>query len=127
MAVSETQAIKVLPRRVIQQPEPLLSPGGDCGACVAGGVIVGQTNPGRLAVEKAYKMRDGDEGPKSVSRYKMIEILNEARHQGMVEDYIEDIPMWAPRQDFQQSTLMVLTLLPLALTIYDAPPLGAVR
>ena len=96
MAVSETKSIKVLPRRVIQQPEPLINPGGDCGVCVAGGVIVGQTNPGKVAVEDAYGMRDGDEGPRSISRYKMIEILNEGRHQGMVEDYIEDIPMWAP-------------------------------
>jgi len=84
-----------LPRRVIQQrvQTPNLVEGGDCGACVLGGLL---RMPILDVYEKLQKREDG-KPPQSFNHYSMIDAIKKAHYKYKIVDrFITDIPTWAP-------------------------------
>ena len=76
----------VLPKRVVPQPTPLVLPGGDCGACVFGG-LVGKTVP------EVYEFCFKGE-PKSFHWDAMCTALHEAEREGLIDRLVMDVPIW---------------------------------
>lgn len=70
----------VLPRRVISQPTPELVAGGDCGACVLGGIL-------GVSIEEAYKLKGKQE---AIRRGEMARLLRVAISHGLADRMIED-------------------------------------
>ncbi len=76
----------VLPRRVVQQPTPHLNPGGDCGACVLGGLF-------GIEVGDAYKLADRDKiAP--ISHSKMRSALWESSSRGLADRIVVEPARW---------------------------------
>ena len=82
----------VLPRRVIKQPVPHINQEGDCGACVLGGFLNREGDPGQV-VAGIYKEYTKD--IPTIGHGAMESALFEARAQGYVEEFISDTPMWS--------------------------------
>lgn len=81
---------RVLPRRVICQPVPFIQEGGDCGACVLGGVV------GLGTVGEVYEQyREGKVGTFHWSN--MRDALLTAESRGVLDRVISDVPMWPSR------------------------------
>ncbi len=76
----------VLPLRVVPQPTPNLQEGGDCGACVLGGLL------GR-EVAGIYKMFQGGTC-KSFHWREMHDALLHSRAIGLLDRVITDVPCW---------------------------------
>ena len=77
----------VLPRRVRPQPQPHVNPGGDCGACVLGGLL-------NLQVTEVYD-RYLEGKPKSLSWFDMRNALSQAYWtEERLDRFVEEIPMW---------------------------------
>lgn len=76
----------ILPRRVVPQPVPSLVAGGDCGACVLGGLL-------GLAVPEVYgRLNDG-----KVEAFTWQEIrgaLHRAEREGLLDRIVDDVPQW---------------------------------
>jgi hypothetical protein len=86
-----------LPRRVLHQPTPDVHPGGDCGACVIGGLV-------DLTVPEVYeKLQQRTTAawsrPSSFSRKGIVNALEIARQDGRVQHVIDDCPRWHPKWD----------------------------
>jgi hypothetical protein len=78
---------KVLPRRVICQPVPFVQQGGDCGACVRGGLLgVGTVN------EVYEQYMDGKAA--SFHWASMRDALYRAESRGLIDRMISDVPVW---------------------------------
>lgn len=78
----------VLPRRVIPQPTPFLYSGGDCGACVLGG-ITGQP------LETVYKtFQPKEPKPNTFSWYEMRNALHLGCADGIFDRVIVESPTW---------------------------------
>ncbi len=76
----------VLKRRVVPQPVPHVFAGGDCGACVLGG-LTGKT------VKEVYDIfQDGKVAP--FHWHAMYSALWEAKSLGLVDRIITAVPMW---------------------------------
>ena len=86
-----------LPRRVVPQPQPHILAGGDCGACVLGGIV-------RQPLDAVYRNFQPDEKvPTSFSWYSMRSAL----HLGLAEHFFDRIivepPTWqAPHESQAQ-------------------------
>lgn len=78
----------VLTRRVVPQPTPFLYPGGDCGACVLGG-ITGQPLD---AVYKNFQPKEPK--PNTFSWYEMRSALHLGNANGFFDRIIVDTPIW---------------------------------
>lgn len=82
-----------LPRRVIQQPTPDIFSGGDCGACVLGGLL-------EMSLADVYaklQKEQSDGKVRSFEHYSMIEALRRAKYDlQRVDKYIEEMPQWTP-------------------------------
>jgi len=76
----------VLPRRVKTQPTPNIHPGGDCGACVFGGIF-------DIPVERAYDEFKGKRD--SIDFWEMSRMLRVAESHG-IADRIIDRPVDFP-------------------------------
>lgn len=87
----------ILPRRVVPQPQPHINTGGDCGACVLGG-IVGQS------LDAVYKNFQPDEKtPTSFHWFSMRQGLHNGLHAGFFDRIIVDTPAWkSPRESMMQ-------------------------
>ena len=88
-----------LSRRVIKQPLPHINEGGDCGPCVLAGVLgyivpAGNSHNAGGGIIKSIHKKYLEEGAVSLGRHGMIEALDEARREGLIEDYINDTPTW---------------------------------
>lgn len=77
----------ILPRRAKPQPQPHIESGGDCGACVLSGLT-------GLSIEDTYDLLLKEGSP---SRFEMIEALNFAQSEGLVDRIIEGVPLWSTR------------------------------
>ena len=76
----------VLPLRVRPQPQPHLAEGGDCAACVLGGLL-------GLEVPEVYdQILDGK--LEATSRPEWEEMLQNAEQEGTVSRVILDVPFW---------------------------------
>jgi len=82
----------VLPRRVIQQPTPQINEGGDCGACVIGGLLY-DGGDATSQVAKIYVTYCKSK-PDSISQPRMLAILHEVKARGLIEDFNHWVPMW---------------------------------
>lgn len=76
----------ILPRRVVPQPTPDLVDGGDCGACVLGGLF-GLTVPDVYA-----KLCDGKQ--KALSHHTMRQALHEAKRLGLADRIVPTPARW---------------------------------
>lgn len=74
----------VLPRRVVPQPMPFIRDGGDCGACVLGGLI-------GVTVPQVYERHDG---AGSINRPEVVKILSWATGDGLIDHFVYAIPYW---------------------------------
>lgn len=83
----------VLPRRVIKQPMPQINKGGDCGACVLGGIIKIKGDDSSVKVAKVYVTYCESEA-KSISQPKMLNILYNVKANGIIEEFIHNVPIW---------------------------------
>jgi hypothetical protein len=77
--------VVVLPRRVVAQPKPAIVKGGDCGACVIGGLL-------GVSVKEVYALRTRE--PKAFSHYDMYHALKDAMGRGALDRFISDAPTW---------------------------------
>lgn len=87
---------KILPLQVLPQPEPAVYDGGDCGACVLGGLLP----PDYHDVTLVYTVCKGD--TKSFSYSAMTHSLFEAQARGLIEDFIHRVPFWNRPEAFMQ-------------------------
>lgn len=78
----------VLTRRSLPQPKPALSPGGDCAACVTGGLL------GLSAVQEVYDLFS-DGTPEATTWGTARDRLWEAKSFGMLDRYIDVVPQWS--------------------------------
>jgi len=78
----------VLERRVVPQPVPALSEGGDCAACVLAGVT-GLS----LELVVAELLNDKD----SVGYFDTRTALEIAHNEGLLDRVVTDMPMWVER------------------------------
>ena len=77
-----------LPRRVVPQPKPAIHKGGDCSACVLGGVL------GIPTVREVYETFFGGK-PKALSRHEMVAAVEDAEWKlELLDRVISDIPHW---------------------------------
>ena len=75
-----------LPLRVHPQPQPHLSPGGDCAACCIAGLC-------GIRPEQVYsRLMDGRVEPPSYPEYRQI--LEQALQLGLIRRYNTDVPFW---------------------------------
>lgn len=87
----------VLPRRVVPQPVPFISDGGDCGACALAG-MAGLNHPQRiydLFPKEAGITQEGD-APKGFSWREIRSILHSLKARGYFSDLMVDVPLWMP-------------------------------
>lgn len=77
----------VLPRRVVPQPTPGIVPGGDCGACVLGGLL-------ELSPERVYD--DLREKRESIHYSEMTRLLRVAVSRGLARAAIDEPAIWLP-------------------------------
>ncbi len=77
----------VLPRRVIPQPTPRIYEGGDCGACVLGGLF-------DLSVDKAYEVYSHGAKREPITYYNMMQALHDAQGNGSADRVITSTPLW---------------------------------
>lgn len=82
----------VLPLRVVPQPTPSLSPGGDCGACVLAGLL-GTT------VEEVYAQFAGGRAD-APSRFEMENIVSQALRSGRLDRVVTGVPFWPTRSSY---------------------------
>lgn len=76
-----------LPRRAIPQPKPALHKGGDCSACVLGGIL------GFKSVQEVYdRFRGGT--PDTFSHWEMQAEIEGAWQDGLLLNYVVDTPNW---------------------------------
>lgn len=85
--------ITVLPRRVVPQPLPEVHPGGDCGACVLGGLMGLDV----AEVYRRYGEHDEDGAPRAFSYLTMERALWKAEQEGRLDRLITDVPLWPDR------------------------------
>lgn len=76
----------ILPKRVVPQPQPHLNLGGDCGACVLGGLLGWE--PYRIYSD----LCDGKIGP--INYHKMHECLRVLHGRGLLSRVLVDSPVW---------------------------------
>lgn len=76
----------LLPRRVVQQPTPLLNASGDCGACVLGGLT-------DLPLADVYAKLQRN-GPRPFARSDMIDALHDGCRMGFFERCYTSSPSW---------------------------------
>lgn len=86
----------VLPRRVTPQPTPNFNGGGDCVACsVAGAVGMPVEQVYEIAKESATSRHPWPaEGHRALDDEDVIQVLWRAKRLGLVERWIESIPIW---------------------------------
>jgi hypothetical protein len=77
----------VLPRRVVPQPTPAIVPGGDCGACVLGGLL-------GISIERVYDDLRGKRD--SIHFSEMGRILRAAESTGLASGAIDEPAFWLP-------------------------------
>lgn len=75
----------ILPRRAVRQPRPSFVPGGDCAACCLAGVL---GLPVRVVYERIYEKAEPP------SYHEVTQILYRAERAGLVERFVDDVPMW---------------------------------
>lgn len=76
----------VLPRRAVPQPSPALSAGGDCAACVLGGLL-------QKSVQEVYtELYKGN--PEAPSRIETVQALQRALSFGLLTRLITTTPVW---------------------------------
>lgn len=82
-----TEDTITLPRRAHRQPSPSIVRGGDCGACVLGGLL-------GLPVPDVYP-RYGREGrTDTIDWWAMRDALHAARSRGLLDRIVTAIPTW---------------------------------
>lgn len=79
----------VLPRRVVPQPQPFITKGGDCGACVLGGLL-------GLTVGEVYDRTRPED--RSFCRPIFESLLMIAKIEGLLDRLILDVPIWFQRK-----------------------------
>ncbi len=77
----------ILPRRVRAQPLPFVAKGGDCGACVLGGVL-------DWDIEDVYEKFGEDGKPTNYTWPGMRDVLYRAHMDGALDRIIVDPPIW---------------------------------
>lgn len=78
----------LLPRRVVSQPIPFIVPGGDCGACVLGGLL-------GLSVADVYTRYAQDGKPASFGHVELHNALLQAHYQdGLIDRVVAAVPIW---------------------------------
>lgn len=77
----------VLLRRALKQPQPHISPGGDCAACVVGGLL-------DMTVQEIYSTFQGGDA-EAPSRPETVKTLHHARMEGFLDRLITDTPVWS--------------------------------
>jgi hypothetical protein len=79
----------VLPRRVIPQPSPFMVQGGDCGACVLGGIF-------GLSVPETYERFITSRFGKlqSFCWENIVDALNDAERKGLADRAVVQVPIW---------------------------------
>lgn len=82
----------ILPRRVVPQPAPQLYPGGDCGACVLGGLL-------GITVAEVYERFQRDGKVEAFSWSETRSALIKAQWQGLLDRVIDTVPIWPIRVD----------------------------
>jgi hypothetical protein len=75
----------VLPKRAIPQPQPHVSPGGDCGACVLAGLT-------SLGVEEVYSSLC--DGKYALSYFEMRQALLRAEGRDLLDRVMTQYPSW---------------------------------
>jgi hypothetical protein len=76
----------LLPRRVVPQPQPHLSPGGDCAACVVAGLL-------GMGVPEIYdELYEGK--PQAPSRPETMKALHRAMGKGLLKRLVTTTPTW---------------------------------
>lgn len=81
MSISEV----ILPRRALPQPSPKIVEGGDCGPCCLAGMA-------NKTIQEVYDLQE--DGPEAFSWPKAVRTLHEAKRQGWLDRFIDDIPIW---------------------------------
>jgi hypothetical protein len=83
----------ILPRRTVPQPRPFIVPQGDCGACVAGGLL-------DVPVIDVY---DGlaKQGRACLQRENMIDLLWRCEKEGALDRVVVDVPSWPVGERWQ--------------------------
>lgn len=76
----------ILPRRAHPQPSPRQVVGGDCGACVLGGLL-------GLTVDEAYTLAFY-KAPQPIGYQTMREVLEASETAGRLSRALTDIPLW---------------------------------
>jgi len=87
---------KILPLAALPQPVPSIYKGGDCGACVLGGLLL----PDYHDVEVVYTICRGDVD--SFAYTTMTNSLFHARANGLIRDFIHSVPTWGRPECFMQ-------------------------
>jgi len=87
----------ILSRRSIRQPLPAVSEGGDCGACVLGGLL---TSADDDPLSRIMAMYDLVGKVDSISEPRMRQALYDSRDK--IEDVIFDMPIWARPSSLSQ-------------------------
>ncbi len=87
----------ILPRRSIKQPIPAINKGGDCGACVLGGLLTPVDDDPRSRLVEMYHLVGKVD---SISEPRMRQALYDSR--GKTEDVIFDMPIWARPNSLSQ-------------------------
>ena len=82
-----------LPRRVIKQPIPEINKGGDCGPCVLGGLLDISGDYDSVKIAKIYVTYCESEA-RSISQPRMLQILYDSKARGLIEEMIQDVPIW---------------------------------
>ncbi len=79
---------KILPLKALPQPQPSIYEGGDCGACVLGGLLP----PDYHNVPAVYEVCRED--LEAFSHSTMTDSLFNAKAHGLIEDFIYTVPIW---------------------------------
>lgn len=77
----------VLPRRVTPQPTPGIVPGGDCGACVLGGLL-------GVSIERIYDELSGKR--ESIHYHEMSRLLRSVVSRDLAHASIDEPAIWLP-------------------------------
>jgi len=87
----------ILPRRVVPQPVPFISPAGDCSGCALSGLL-GLTGPAEVYARwpEEASIRKPEDKPRSLSWYNVRQVIRTASGEGLIQDYLDDMPIWIP-------------------------------
>ena len=83
----------ILGSRVIKQPLPMINDGGDCGACIIGGLLNYLKGSDSDKVQSVYDIYF-EQQAKSITYPGMITALYRAQAHGHIREILSDVPTW---------------------------------